>query len=222
MKKIIYLILICSMLCCACGKQESNIKVKSNNTSTSFEWINVFALSDDEVNVSQGSIDISNERTTLEKLTERADRIFKGELIKLDSNVNEQTLTVYTDYTFKISKVYKGDIEEECTINALGGIMKFSDYIAQMIEYEAVEEDRYSQDKDSYVTFGYEGFETLSSEGEYIIYASYNNVKNCYYSTGYFYGIFNGSDASEYVRHTMTDDGVDATATISEIENCIN
>ncbi len=222
MKRIIILLMIvtCFTLCSCSMKKDK----QKQTTRDNFEGIDISLLNEDEIDVSPGELDMDNSDVSIEGLSERADVIIKGKLIKLDSNVSEQTGTIYTDYTFKVEKVYRGNISNKFTINVLGGIMKYDKYIEQLIDMRfAREEDKYNKNRGKYVSFEPEGFQPLTPKGDYIIYASYNDVKECYYPTGYFYGIFNSKDGTEeYKRYTLDTDNEDDSMEISEVEKNLN
>lgn len=81
--------------------------------------------------------------------------------------------------------------------------------------------DELYENADKYTCYCPAGFEPLSPNGEYLIYASYNEDEKCYYPTYYFYGIFNSTDGKKYTRYKIEEDDIYSGTTIEKIENCI-
>ncbi len=105
-------------------------------------------------------------------------------------------------------------------INALGGVMTYDKFFEQEVELGyALETERNNDYSNKYVAFQPAGFEPLSPKGEYIIYASYNDSKERFYPTYYFYGIFNNADnTNDYKRYILDTDTIYDTITIDDVE----
>lgn len=213
MKKIIVLLVLCCLICCSCSSKEEKDEIPK------YEGINISEIDSKDIINQKCTLDMNVKNVELDELAEEADIVIKGRLIKLDSNVDEQTNTMYTDYTFKVDKTYKGKTGNKIVINALGGIMKYDKYMNQVIKNKfASESDIDKNNMDKYVCFLPAGFTPLSPKGEYVIYANYNEEKECYYPTYYFYGIFNSDDGKKYKRYKIEEDDIDSVATIEKIE----
>lgn len=214
---LISVAMVCLCLC-ACGSKEQSKSPSGNEAKKPVavkDSIDISEIAPALVRKGLILVDWNVTDPEIEEMKNKADIIFEGRLIQAEPYISSDSMSVYSDYLFEVNEMYKGEQADTITINMLGGLMKDSDYLAQLKELGmAVEEDA-EEVGDTYTFSAAEGVEPLDLNEEYIVFASWNESKEKYYPTYYYYGLFQKTENGEFVcclhpdvMETIRDDAV--------------
>lgn len=211
--KVIAIILLCMIGIIGCGKNKANNETNARYSDN--KNIDISQINSNEIIYNYKNADMNVYNPDIKELSEEAEIIIKGNLTEIDSYLDENTMSMKSNYTFKVNETYKGNADKEITINMVGGIMQYSDYAEQVKEFGGKINTEENQGK-NYIVFGLCGFNPLVLNKEYVIYVNYNMDTEMFYPLYYFYGIYEKNEEGLYERFGV-DENDKQTVDLDEI-----
>ncbi|SFA97435.1 hypothetical protein SAMN05216249_10628 [Acetitomaculum ruminis DSM 5522] len=167
--------------------------------------------------------DMDKSFDNIDELQDNCDLIIKG-VVEAIKPYCDETATVYSNYSVKISESFKGDLKEgdTLTISDFGGIIPAEEYLKYQDDPKAVEEfQKYETLKDKYVEYSFEGAWRPETGKTYIWYLEKNKVgdKTYYNPANAYQGIFKvkGNELERY-NPEVSDKNYQTKCTMDEIK----